>query len=89
MTKHPPDRYTCEEMFRRLDDYLDRELSPEETRIVEAHLEICALCATEFAFEAGVLKEVRNKLRRIEVPASLRDKVGRAIRGGRSKPASE
>ena len=89
MTKHPPDRYTCEEMFRRLDDYLDRELSPEETRSVEAHLEICALCATEFAFEAGVLKEVRKKLRRIEVPASLRDKVGRAIREGQSKPAGE
>ena len=89
MSKHPPDRYTCEEMFRRLDDYLDRELTPEETRIVEAHLEICALCATEYAFEAGMLRDVKRKLRHIEVPASLRDKVGRAIREGSAKPASE
>jgi anti-sigma factor (TIGR02949 family) len=89
VTTRPPDRYTCEEMFRRLDDYLDRELTPDETRIVEAHLEICALCATEFAFEAGVLKDVRRKLRHIEVPSSLRDKVARAIRGGSDKPTGE
>jgi anti-sigma factor (TIGR02949 family) len=89
MSRRPPDRYSCEEMFRRLDDYLDRELSAEETRVVEAHLEICALCATEYAFEAGMLREVKKKLRRIEVPASLRDKVGRAIREGRGKPAGD
>jgi anti-sigma factor (TIGR02949 family) len=89
MTARPPDRYSCEEMFRRLDDFLDRELTAEETKAVEAHLEICALCATEYAFEAGVLKEVRRKLQHIEVPASLRDKVGRAIREGRSKPAGD
>ena len=89
MKAKPPDRYTCEEMFRRLDDYLDRELSPEEARMVKAHLETCALCATEFAFEAGVLEDLRSKLRRIEVPGSLRDKVGRAIREGRGDPAGE
>ena len=89
MTTRPPDRLSCEEMFRRLDDYLDRELTPEETRVVEAHLEICALCATEYAFEAGVLKDVKRKLRHIEVPSSLRDKVARAIREGQDRPASE
>lgn len=89
MTKRPPDRLNCEEMFRRLDDYLDRELSAEETRVVEGHLEICALCATEYAFEAGVLKDLKSKLRRIEVPGSLREKIGRAIREGREKSAGE
>ena len=48
-------RYTCEEAFRRLDDYLDRELSSEETALVHEHLEICAGCAREFNFEASVL----------------------------------
>lgn len=28
----------------------------------------CAACAEEYAFEAGVLEEVRRKLRRITVP---------------------
>lgn len=65
---HIGDRYTCEEMFRRLDDFLDRELPPDQIARVQAHLDSCAACAEEYAFEAGVLEEVRRKLRRITVP---------------------
>jgi len=57
-------RYTCEEAFRRLDDYLDRELSAEEMTLVHEHLDICAGCAREFNFEASVLsaREARTKI---------------------------
>jgi anti-sigma factor (TIGR02949 family) len=65
------DRYTCDETFRRLHDYLDRELSPEEMRRVESHLAVCAYCVLEFAFEANVLREVRAKLQSIRAPESL------------------
>ena len=65
------DHKTCEETFRRLDDYLDRQLSPEETRMVEDHLRTCALCAGEFSFEAGVIEAVRDKLRRMTAPPDL------------------
>jgi Putative zinc-finger len=34
----PIDRYTCEETIRRLDDYLDRELTPHEMQLVKEHL---------------------------------------------------
>ena len=68
-------RYTCEEAFRRLDDYLDRELSSEETVLVREHLEICVGCAREFNFEASVLKGVREKLRQIDVPESLQARI--------------
>ena len=68
-------RYTCEEAFRRLDDYLDRELSSEETVLVREHLEICAGCAREFNFEASVLRGVREKLRQIDVPESLQLRI--------------
>ena len=71
----PLNRYTCEEAFRRLDDYLDRELSSEETVLVREHLEICAGCAREFNFEASVLKGVREKLRQIDVPESLQARI--------------
>ncbi len=73
------DRYTCEETFRRLDDYLDRELTPGELRRVQAHMEVCAFCAAEFAFEADVLDAVRAKLRRIMAPPSLLERVRRAL----------
>ena len=68
-------RYTCEEAFSRLDDYLDRELSPEETTLVHEHLEICAGCAREFTFEESVLRGVRSKLRQIELPESLQARI--------------
>jgi len=71
----PLNRYTCEEAFRRLDDYLDRELSTEETVLVREHLEICAGCAREFNFEASVLKGVREKLRQIDLPPSLQARI--------------
>lgn len=66
-----PTRYTCEEVFRRLDDFLDRELSAEEIARVEEHLAACAQCAREHDFEASVLREIKQKVRRISAPSSL------------------
>ena len=76
---HPPDRFTCEEVFSRLDDYLDRELTPEETRRLREHLETCAACAGEHRFESGVIDGVRQKLRRLDVPADLMAKISARI----------
>jgi anti-sigma factor (TIGR02949 family) len=72
-------RYTCEEAFRRLDDYLDRELSAEEMTLVHEHLDICAGCAREFNFEASVLRGVREKLRQIDLPDSLQARIVAAL----------
>ena len=68
-------RYTCEEAFRRLDDYLDHELSPDEMVLVREHLEICAGCAREFNFERSVLKGVEEKLQQIDIPANLQSRI--------------
>lgn len=68
-------RSNCEEAFRKLDDFLDRRLTPEETRIIEEHLQICAWCTREFAFEASVLKGVKRKLQHLEAPADLLSRV--------------
>lgn len=76
---HPPDRFTCEEVFARLDDYLDRELTAEEMRLVREHLATCAACASEYRFEAGVLEGVREKLRRLAVPAGLMERISARI----------
>lgn len=75
----PIDRYTCEETFRRLDDYLDRRLTPHEMQLVREHLEVCAMCADEYRFEAGILTQVREKLQRIAAPADLLAKISRAL----------
>jgi anti-sigma factor (TIGR02949 family) len=65
------DRVTCEEAFRQLDDYLDRELAPEEMRLIDEHLATCAACLREFTFERSVLNQVRDKLRQVAVPPEL------------------
>jgi anti-sigma factor (TIGR02949 family) len=75
----PRDRYTCEEVFRRLDEYLDRELAPDEAARVRVHLETCAACASEYAFEESVLLTVKAKLRRVDIPPALRTRIERQL----------
>lgn len=75
-----PDYLTCMEVFRRLDDYVDRELSPVEMSLVSAHLETCALCAREAGFETRLLDEVRRKLKKVELPPDLRDRIAERLR---------
>lgn len=74
-----PDRLTCEELFRRLDDYMDRELTPDESAMVREHLETCAQCAGEYSFESSMLRNVREKLRRIAAPSELMAKISKRI----------
>lgn len=75
-----PDRYTCEEAFARISDYLDRALSAEEMRLVREHLETCAVCAREFGYEASVLDGIRKKLDHIDLPADLIARISRKLR---------
>lgn len=77
------DRYTCEQVFRLLDDYLDRELSPDEIERVEEHLDTCAQCASESRFERGMLEGLKAKIRQIDVPTSLVEKVETALKRNR------
>lgn len=73
-------RLSCEETFRRLDDYLDRELNEQEMVLVRVHLEECAVCSGEFRFEAGVIESVRQKLRRIAAPPELIRRISARLR---------
>ena len=74
------DRLTCEEAFRRLDDFLDHELSPDEMRLVQEHLETCAQCSREFHFEQSVITGVRDKLARIDAPPDLLSRITEQLR---------
>ena len=77
------DRDTCEEVFRRMDDYLDRDLASDELAQVRVHLETCAACASEYDFEKAVLDTVRRKLRRVSIPSELRERIERRLRDAR------
>ena len=75
----PLDRLRCEEVFRRMDEYLDRELAAHEAALVREHLETCAACASEYAFEEHVLLTVKAKLRRVAIPSELRARIERTL----------
>lgn len=75
----PTKQFTCEDVFRRLDDFLDRELTPAEMMLVQAHLDSCAQCASEHRFERRVLDDVRAKLGRIKAPHGLLQRVRQVL----------
>ena len=78
------DRYTCLETVRRLDDYLDRQLTEMERHEVERHLETCDRCLQRFRFEAAVVDNLRTKLRRVTVPSALESRLRDLLRRGDS-----
>jgi anti-sigma factor (TIGR02949 family) len=79
----PIDPLSCKQAFERLDDYLDRELEPDELAAVGRHLERCAVCAAEFRFEQSLLRQVRGKLQRIEMPPGLHARLWKSVMDAR------
>ncbi|RYG38448.1 hypothetical protein EON81_03600 [bacterium] len=69
----------CEATFRKMQDYLDRELSPKEVLLVQEHLEGCGMCAEEYRFEASVLQRIRLCLADEPVPKDLLMRVSTAL----------
>ena len=77
----------CKETLARLDDYVDRELSPREMERVAVHLKVCAKCARLYRFERAFIEDVRAKVGEVQVPPELLQRVQVALRaadeGGR------
>lgn len=69
------DIYSCEEALRRLNDYLDHELTPDERVVVIQHLEICKPCFKRFSFEQTLIVSLREKLTHVRAPETLRAKL--------------
>ncbi len=73
-------RLSCQETFRRLEDYIDRELDSREMKLVQEHLEQCLVCAKEFDFEGTLIAELREKISRIEVAPNLIAKISHRLK---------
>jgi len=73
----------CDNYQELISASLDGQLSPEETRKLEAHLETCAACR-EFAQAAGDLCRLSSKEKRELLPTGLERKILRKT--SRSEP---
>ena len=65
------DIYSCEEAIKRLNEYLDHQLTDEERVVVMRHLEICKPCFSRFTFEQNLIVSVRAKLTKLCAPQPL------------------
>jgi mycothiol system anti-sigma-R factor len=66
---------SCSETVLRLDDYIDRELSPTELARVEGHLLECVSCARKFGFEVSLMDALRRRLGHMTVPDDLLERI--------------
>ena len=65
----------CQEAVRRLNDFLSRELAPEEEVKVNLHLQECRGCFEKFRFEETLLRTLRAKIEQVQAPEKLRQRV--------------
>ena len=69
------DYYSCEEAVKRLNEYLDHEMSGAERDVVLKHLEICRPCLRRFTFEQTLVVSLRQKVTLLCAPTALREKL--------------
>ncbi len=69
------DALTCHQAVARLNEYLDRELAPEEEAAVRRHLAVCEHCFHHFQFEERLLAMIREKCQIGKAPEPLRRKI--------------
>lgn len=84
--------FSCRQTMRRMNDYLDRELSAREMRWVKSHLTICHACTAKFHFEAEFIAALRAKLDRaasLEESPELAARIGSALRQSPHKDAND
>ncbi|HKK28633.1 MAG TPA: zf-HC2 domain-containing protein [Gemmatimonadota bacterium] len=72
-------RYSCQEIRRRLDAYVDGELAEAETHAVEKHLSACERCAEHLAFERALLDGLKRRIREAGLPPGLRTRIRDAL----------
>jgi anti-sigma factor (TIGR02949 family) len=76
--RHSPNDPGCLEVFARLSEYLDGELTPEECSRVEAHIADCPPCV-EFLENLrrciGASREMQADCRPEPMPKAMEDKL--------------
>lgn len=68
----------CNETLRELYQYLDGELTEANRDHIREHLDDCSPCLAAFDFQAELRMVVKNRCVD-QVPASLRERIARAI----------
>jgi mycothiol system anti-sigma-R factor len=65
----------CNDCLKRLDSYVDRELSDQELEEVKDHLQRCPPCDDYFQLEVGLKRLVKVCCGQGQAPAHLRERL--------------
>ncbi len=74
------DYYSCEEAVKRLNEYLDHQMTDAERIVVLKHLEICRPCLRRFTFEQTLVVSLRHKVALLCVPVAVKEKLSLLLR---------
>ena len=69
---YDPDCGKCEEMMQ---PYLDRDLSDDQVREAEAHLDGCSYCRRRYRFEVSLRRYVRTAAAAKQMPPGLKERL--------------
>jgi predicted anti-sigma-YlaC factor YlaD len=70
----------CSEVERRLWEYLDDELSPEEAWAIGTHLGGCRGCRPAYQCDRALLERLAHcRLAKVPAPQSLVDRIFRGL----------
>jgi anti-sigma factor (TIGR02949 family) len=72
----------CRDAIARLDEYLDRELTPEDRARLDKHLRICDHCTEEYDLRSRAQAILRLKLCGEKCPEELKALIKDLLHGG-------
>ncbi|TMD51162.1 MAG: hypothetical protein E6I85_13700 [Chloroflexi bacterium] len=67
--------YDCEDCIRRLDQLVDKELSPPEVEEIHVHLDECGDCTKRYRFQEGLKRLVKVSYQEQKAPDALRERL--------------
>jgi anti-sigma factor (TIGR02949 family) len=70
----------CRDAIARLDDYLDRELTPDDHAQLDKHLHLCDHCTEEYDLRSRAQEILRLKLCGEKCPEKLKAMISDLLR---------
>ena len=80
MKKTKQNKYDCADIEKRVQAYLDDQLSKEESNKFEEHLSYCLPCDKKIEFEQKLKELIRQKSAEKEYPKSLEIELKKIVR---------
>lgn len=74
-----PGHVDCSDALHRIYEYLDGEMTPEDTARIAAHLRDCGPCLEQYDLDQALKDLVKRSCRREQAPVQLRTQIMRRI----------